>query len=90
MLIAFIPPYILMDLETKNPQYWDRKNDNISKNALLVLRMLYSTNTIVNPFIYGFLTMPSDGSSSQSSSKGIKSSTELQLTWVEKQCAMKY
>ena len=54
MLIAFIPPYILMDLETKDPQYWDRKNDNISKNALLVLRMLYSTNTIVNPFIYGF------------------------------------
>lgn len=54
MLIAFIPPYILMDLETKDPQYWDKKNDNISKNALLVLRMLYSTNTIVNPFIYGF------------------------------------
>lgn len=43
-----------MDLETKDPQYWDKKNDNISKNALLVLRMLYSTNTIVNPFIYGF------------------------------------
>ena len=54
LLLAFIPPFVMVELERRDPQYWDKKKDNISKNALLVLRMLYSMNTIVDPFIYGF------------------------------------
>lgn len=34
--------------------FWERKRDDLSKNAFLAMRMLYFTNAVVNPFIYGF------------------------------------
>lgn len=54
MLIAFIPPFIMITQEMADSDFWERKRDDLSKNAFLAMRMLYFTNAVVNPFIYGF------------------------------------
>lgn len=54
MLIAFIPPFIIITQEMADRDFWERKRDDLSKNAFLAMRMLYFTNAVVNPFIYGF------------------------------------
>lgn len=40
--------------EMADRDFWERKRDDLSKNAFLAMRMLYFTNAVVNPFIYGF------------------------------------
>lgn len=54
MLIAFIPPFIIITQEMADRDFWERKRDDLSKNVYLAMRMLYFTNAVVNPFIYGF------------------------------------
>lgn len=54
MLMAFIPPFIIITEEMSDRDFWERKRDDLSKNVYLAMRMLYFTNAVVNPFIYGF------------------------------------
>ncbi|XP_052692277.1 pyroglutamylated RF-amide peptide receptor-like [Crassostrea angulata] len=54
LLLAFIPPFIVIKQELDDPNFWDRKSDKYSKNVYLAMRMFYFMNAIVNPFLYGF------------------------------------
>lgn len=54
MLLAFLPPFIVIKQELNDPNFWDRKSDKYSKNVYLAMRMFYFMNAIVNPFLYGF------------------------------------
>lgn len=54
MLVAYIPPFIVIKQELADPYFWDRKSDKYSKNVYLAMRMFYFINAIVNPFLYGF------------------------------------
>lgn len=37
-----------------DPDFWERKRDDYSKNVYLCMRMFYVIHAILNPFIYGF------------------------------------
>lgn len=52
--MAFIPPFIIITEEMSDRDFWERKRDDLFKNVYLAMRMLYFTNAVVNPFIYGF------------------------------------
>lgn len=57
MLLAFLPPFIVIKQELNDPNFWDRKNDKYLKNVYLAMRMFYFMNAIVNPFLYGFFDL---------------------------------
>ncbi|XP_052100195.1 cholecystokinin receptor type A-like [Mytilus californianus] len=51
-LLSYIPPIVLILLESRNDNFWN----NMSQNKLLLLlflRRLYMLNNFVNPFVYG-------------------------------------
>ncbi|XP_052692278.1 substance-K receptor-like [Crassostrea angulata] len=54
MLVGYIPHVIAIKKEEADPNFWDRKSDDISKNVHLAMRLLYFTNAVINPFLYGF------------------------------------
>lgn len=54
MLVGYIPHAIAIKKEEADPNFWDRKSDDISKNVHLAIRLLYFTNAVINLFLYGF------------------------------------
>lgn len=54
MLVGYIPHVIAIKKEEADPNFCDRKCDDISKNVDLAMRLLYFTNAVINPFLYGF------------------------------------
>lgn len=54
MLVGYIPHVIAIKKEEADPNFWDRQNDDLSKNVHFAMRLLYFTNAVINPFLYGF------------------------------------
>ncbi|KAK3100435.1 hypothetical protein FSP39_019928 [Pinctada imbricata] len=52
-ILCFIPPWILILLESKNDYFWNNLSYSAAQ-ACSVIRRLYIVNHIANPFIYGF------------------------------------
>ena len=52
-ILCYIPPWILILVESKNDNFWNNLTYSEAQVCSLI-RRLYIVNHIVNPFIYGF------------------------------------